>query len=470
MPNPPAPQAQPTTPLTFAQADRLGLLPFCQRLEQFLIVESDYVDGSLVTALNASFGRGKTTFLEMWKNELLTRRQTEMVPLPVILNAWESDYCNDPLVAILAGLLQAVDTWKGKDAPTKAQKTTLRERAQKFSLFTVAIANGVAAKHTGVDILKAVEYAEDQHEEAQPEVPDFIKLFNARKTALDDLKKCMSETFSGTSPKVFVFVDELDRCRPDYAISYLETIKHVFDVKGMVFVLAVDAKHLSNSARSLFGSDLDFPEYFRKFCHRSFDLPQPDNEKMQPLIAEYVKKYMAIAGKRDSFFEFESSELRNVVRLIGALEMTPRQIQEAFRVLGHTLSVSNPKLTGRIKNKWALRAILLCLLRTVKKDLYDAIARGLAVHEELCPLLLKHPDKDEARVWIGLYFTGTLCEQTPSGILEAYLRELGYLESDMTLRDYMKGYDRAWYPDAAELKTICRVIESAQRAEDLSKS
>ena len=33
-------------------------------------------------------------------------------------------------------------------------------------------------------------------------------------------------------------IDELDRCRPDYAITYLETIKHIFSIKGTAFVLA----------------------------------------------------------------------------------------------------------------------------------------------------------------------------------------------------------------------------------------
>jgi hypothetical protein len=65
----PAPSPE---PLTFAKADRLSLKPFCEKLEQYLLVDADYAEGSLVTALNAGFGCGKTTFLEMWKNDLLS--------------------------------------------------------------------------------------------------------------------------------------------------------------------------------------------------------------------------------------------------------------------------------------------------------------------------------------------------------------------------------------------------------------
>jgi predicted KAP-like P-loop ATPase len=227
----PAPSPE---PLTFAKADRLSLKPFCEKLEKYLLVDADYADGSLVTALNAGFGCGKTTFLEMWKNDLLERRASATgetaftAPMPVMLNAWESDYCGDPLVAILAGLLKAVDQWHGKDAPTKTEKQSLWESAKDVAWFAVGLANGVAAATTDLNSIQAGEFAEKKKQERNPAVPDFITLFNQRKDALEKLKEQMASTFSGASTKVIVFVDELDRCRPDYAVSYLETIKHVF--------------------------------------------------------------------------------------------------------------------------------------------------------------------------------------------------------------------------------------------------
>ena len=96
---------------SFESFDLLGLKPFCDKLERYLMVEHDYVDGGLVVGLNAGFGSGKTTFVEMWENDLLLRcGEGKDVPQPVVLNAWKSDYCGDPLSAILAGLIDAVHT------------------------------------------------------------------------------------------------------------------------------------------------------------------------------------------------------------------------------------------------------------------------------------------------------------------------------------------------------------------------
>jgi len=224
-PSPALSASSASEPLTFAQADRLDLDPFCKRLEKYLLVDADYAEGSLVTALNAGFGCGKTTFLEMWKNDLLARRNSSTAaeaftaPMPVMLNAWESDYCGDPLVAILAGLLKALDDWKGKDSPPTSEKTALRKSANKIAWCAAALTNDLVAKATGMNAAKALEFAEKQT--APQPIPDFICLFEDRKTALHELKTQMEKTFAGDSPKVIVFVDELDRCRPDYAVSYL---------------------------------------------------------------------------------------------------------------------------------------------------------------------------------------------------------------------------------------------------------
>jgi len=66
-----------TAPLTFEKNDKLGLKPFSEKLEKFLIVEHNFIEGSLVVSLNAPFGAGKTYFLSMWKSDVDKRRETD---------------------------------------------------------------------------------------------------------------------------------------------------------------------------------------------------------------------------------------------------------------------------------------------------------------------------------------------------------------------------------------------------------
>ncbi|MGL5524761.1 MAG: KAP family P-loop NTPase fold protein [Aeromonas veronii] len=70
----------------------------------------------------------------------------------------------------------------------------------------------------------------------------------------------------------FILIDELDRCRPSYAVEMLETIKHIFDIKGVVFVLATDTEQLQHAIKVIYGDGFDAESYLGRFFHRRFTL------------------------------------------------------------------------------------------------------------------------------------------------------------------------------------------------------
>lgn len=71
-----------------------------------------------------------------------------------------------------------------------------------------------------------------------------------------------------------LFVDELDRCRPDFAVNMLEIIKHTFNVKGVQFVLVTNTQQLRSSINHCYGETVDAQRYLDKFLKYSFSLPQ----------------------------------------------------------------------------------------------------------------------------------------------------------------------------------------------------
>ena len=160
---------------------------------------------------------------------------------------------------------------------------------------------------------------------------------------MDSLKNAIRDIVSSSTPRAFFIVDELDRCRPDYAITYLETIKHIFDIKGAVFILAADRKQLENSAKTAFGIDLDFEEYYRKFVHREVALPSISSAGYRRLAEKYVSYYLERKGSRFCIVELDRDHIENISNLIGALKLTPRQIQEVFRTLGHMFATNEEK-------------------------------------------------------------------------------------------------------------------------------
>ena len=78
-------------------------------------------------------------------------------------------------------------------------------------------------------------------------------------------------------PLVFV-IDELDRCRPTFAIELLERVKHVFDVPNLVFVFGINRRELCSARQSVDGH-IDATVYLRRFFDMEFGLSEADPER-----------------------------------------------------------------------------------------------------------------------------------------------------------------------------------------------
>ena len=387
--------------------DLLGMEAFCRVFEEYLFIDHDFVKGSLVVSLNAAFGSGKSTLLKMWENDLQNRRNEEKgdaaengieTPLVISLNAWESDFYGEPLIPIISELVEKIE----KDLHLSAQSNQvqkLKSGAKTAARFALGLANSVVRGAFQVDAIEAGKYA------VQPEETNLLQDYRGRRDALENLKKLLAETLGGDRPKAFVFIDELDRCRPDYAVSYLETIKHVFDIHGMVFVLAVDYDHLGNSARSLYGSDLKFPEYFRKFVQRSFELPEPPENRRPRFYQELTTFYLDDQQLR--FTRFDQSNVReNIPELLKCFRPTARQTVDFFRILGHLSSVpERPK--GPMYVGYGLGMALMVCLKVSEKNVYHEIGNGGRSDTKILTLFHKaFGDTDEGRWWAGVYLGG----------------------------------------------------------------
>lgn len=384
--------------LTF-EDDLIGLKEFATRLEKFIAVEQNYVEGSLVISLSSKYGSGKTSFLQMWKSSLENAENKNENPLLISLNAWESDYYGDPLFAIVSAL---VNCTQKEGEPTQK----LLNAAKDLGWFATAIGGQIVNKFTGVDAVAAGDLAEKKkakREDRHEVMPDTFSIYEGRKNAMNSLKEAISEFVEGSKSGVWFLVDELDRCRPDYAISYLETIKHIFDVKGAVFLLAADRRQLENSARTAFGSDLDFEEYYRKFIHREITLPAISDSGYKKLASKYVSYYLEREGARNCFMKPDQSE--HISELVGALKLTPRQMQEVFRILGHIFATSKEN-RGRLLWCLGVGTIVMAALRIGEPRVFHLLGKQELDPKEGINYLKSILGDKHLDWWFTLFFTG----------------------------------------------------------------
>lgn len=370
--------------ITFEDFDALKLGEFGKKLTTFISIERHFVDGALTLSLSGKFGCGKSTFFEMWRNQIATEEEPKFDTIS--LNAWNSDFLRDPLLSIVSSLVD----YLGKRNPKKAQK--IKSLAGWVARFSAAALNDLTKAAVIIDPKKAVEAAEESPEKRGMKC---FETFKQRRAAFERLKGLLGETAEQAKRPLIVIVDELDRCRPDYAVEYLEVIKHIFDIKNLVFILGIDRDSMASSVGAMFGSKMSFDEYFRKFVHRNVTLPFAELSNLAQFARDLWKHYLD-SGTIKRHIGRPVCTLDNGLdhKLLKTINLTPRQLHEAIRVSVHALHNpdSRPEVTtGQI----AELTYAMAFLSVGKSDLYHRIgAENSTVADTLDLLAIFKEDQD----------------------------------------------------------------------------
>lgn len=256
--------------------DKLGIRDTVIGFANILKQEKYTQDGtSKVYSISAEFGIGKTFFCERLRDVL----EQDNTPVS-ILNIWEMDFYENPLVPILVKLQETYDISgkSGQKIPTKLLKWF------KSGLSGVSVRTNIPGFGEvcldGKEMVNCNEKLNDKLQER-----DIYNEYKKFRTELNHLKQFLKNWTKDLDKPVVIIIDELDRCRPDYAVKTLEILKHFFDIPGLVFVLAIDEKQLQTSVKTLFGTE-NFDGYKRKFINNSFILPVPDKVKFTEFLYE----------------------------------------------------------------------------------------------------------------------------------------------------------------------------------------
>lgn len=250
---------------------------------------------SKVYSISAGFGIGKSFFCEKL-NEVLQKNNVNSV----IFNVWKSDFYEDPFIPILAELNKLYQNANPDSAPLPDKIIKKRSWAKILSN-GIKLSGRINLKTVGeisgeIDGQKMVEECNRQDGLNTEQDDSIYKEYKEYEQALSELKSTIEKWLKSRRKPAVIIIDELDRCRPDYAVKTLEVIKHFFDISGLVFVLAIDEEQLENSVKCLFGTT-DFDGYKRKFISNSFKLPEPDNLKFAEMLYEksgiefYIQKH-----------------------------------------------------------------------------------------------------------------------------------------------------------------------------------
>ena len=302
---------------TFDTQDEFKRKPIAENIIRLLTSPIDLSP----MVIDGGWGTGKTEFCQK-----LIRLMQQQHPdyQPVYIDAFRSDHSGEPLLALLAEIIKACTPEDTGEQPSEQRKNITRKvaRAVGFAMKTVAkAAVGHVLKQKWEDLEEGMSQITNDGQEAKnaaatvagvattlashsidatidATVEALLKEQIEAEKNLETLKACLKELAAGKP--IILFIDELDRCRPDYAVDMLEVIKHVFDIENVKVVLVTNTKQLCAAINHRYGAEVDAQKYLDKFLKYSFALPDKVVDRYEEgralVTVEYFKKL--IQGSR----------------------------------------------------------------------------------------------------------------------------------------------------------------------------
>lgn len=300
------------------------------------------LEDSCSIALDGAWGSGKTFFVKqakmvlescspieskseyrdevktVWKNYHSGKEPEFQAQLCVYYDAWENDNDGDPILSLVYSILQQVD----EETPFPKDNKIFEKVA--------ALADCITGKSTTA-VLESMK--------SNSVLDDLRKSKNIHRTIVEFLDHLLDERAN----RLIVIVDELDRCKPDYAVRVLEKIKHYFDNERITFVFAVNVQELQHTISSYYGSHFDSCRYLDRFFDLRIALPPANLQRYYQSI-DFQSDYYTVDFVCKKIIEKFHFSLREISRFLKAMKIAEYELTHSDR-----FSFSDPEqLTARI--------------------------------------------------------------------------------------------------------------------------
>ena len=319
----------------------------------------------LVLALTGGWGSGKSVFAKQWAGEL---QKSENAPV-IYFDAFANDYQKNALFALAGEVMEFIGRRKKMvdkvgESIVRIEKgvgRTLAECAARF-----ATLGAVGADNVSESMKRALDNRMKDADEERGAIEQFR----------DALKNAAKELGNG-QPLVFI-VDELDRCRPDFALELLEKIKHLFSVPGVCFLVVTNLDEFKDVVRRAYGyNEEEARTYLDKFFHHVFWLPQVKGELGQhPVYVRHLWKIMNLPYDGQEKEDF-------IVWLTKLAEKYNFLLRDIDRVFANVALACAAMPKAREVTEYLIFALAgLCAMRKAKPDMYRKAQAGSLTAQE----------------------------------------------------------------------------------------
>lgn len=385
---------------------------------------------ALTMSINADWGAGKTTFVKLWREYLKKEYEIQSI----YFSAWENDFSKEPLITMLGEINKYIeDNFKEKKEVTENFK-----KIKEIGVKIVKRALPAFVKGATSGLLDIDEGFENAISSISEQVTnELIENYSKDKELTEQFKETIQELLNliGKDKPFVIFIDELDRCRPLYAIELLERIKHIFGVDGLIFVLSIDKKQLLESIKSQYGN-IDAASYLKRFIELEYNLRNIGKDEFCTYLYKYYRIDEIIKAKDiENNYPNDLNHLAIFKYLAKSFDLTLREIEQAFMKMDIVFKTIQPRLFESHFRVF----VFLILLKIKREDLYFGLIKKTIPHKEILEKILpKKSDNStryiEAAIKSIVYATSTTYEELQK-IINQETKKLDSI-SDKSSKEY----------------------------------
>ena len=359
------------------------------------------VDEPLVIVLDAPWGSGKSVFIRQWAGMIRERGGSV-----AYFDAFRNDIHDDAFLSLASKIhslaKEKLDEDKSEEFLDIAGRVGKALAPVGFRIATRFVTLGLlnsedikAGSKAFENVVKVLRNEEEQDiSEKLRKVDEERDLLESFRCALESVSNAITEENQKSEqhlPLIFI-VDELDRCRPPFALDTIERVKHLFSVPNICFILITHLSEFEKTIGSAYGTGFDARKYLEKFYHLRIKLPEPSDvqQGQRNKYLNYLWKSLNLKFKDDSTDRIVCEEMQ---RLANVHTLSLRQIEHALtNVILVAASVN--------KNRMCAPLVLagLCIMRQINPDLYEKARNNSLKWDEVNNFLMINNDRNDRNV------------------------------------------------------------------------
>ena len=231
--------------------------------------------------------------------------ENENYSIAVYYDAWENDNDTEPVLSLIYEITKQLSV--------------------DFSLSDISVVKTAGA------IIEAISGHNINGIKDALTSEDPFKKFKEEKDVEQKIKDFFANILVERGNRLIIFIDELDRCKPTFAVHLLEQIKHYIFDDRITFVFSINLEQLQHTIKQYYGADFDSCRYLDRFFDLRISMPPANMEKFYSEIGLKSIYYVDIVTKRIiNMYNFELREITRFYSQIKAAVYEPTHDSEKY--------------------------------------------------------------------------------------------------------------------------------------------